>query len=405
MQFIQKLMLAKKLKIVLSSVGVLALVLFTSFVVFEATKKEVTIVDNGQEQVVHTHKKTVEELFSEVGIVIGIHDALSHEKDAPIEDGMTIDYKTAKQVIVTIDGESETYYTTEENILAFLKENDLSVSEHDDVSHSLDEAIEDGLEFNITKAFDVVVVDGGEKLKVKSTGGTVEELLEKNKIKLNDEDKITPKLNDKVTEDTKIEIVRVTTEMVVVEETIEFKTERKEDHTIRKGEERVITQGQNGQVVKKYKVTLENGEEVERELVEEDIQQEAVNRVIAVGTKEPVQQASSSNLVTLSSKSSDEPTEGKTLPVTASAFTATCSGCSGVTSTGINLKADPNQKVIAVDPSVIPLGSKVWVEGYGVAVAGDTGGAIKGNRIDVHVPSTSAAYEWGVRTVTIKILE
>lgn len=405
MKFIQKLMLAKKMKIVLSSVGVLALVLFTSLVVFEATKKEVTVVDNGEEQVVHTHKKTVEELFSELGIAIGLHDALSHQKDASIENGMTIDYKTAKQITVTIDGESENYYTTEENILAFLQEQGLSVSEHDDVSHSLDEAIEDGLELKVTKAFDIVINDGGEKLKVKSTGGTVKELLAKNEIKLNDEDKIKPKLKEKVTKDTKIEIVRVTTETVEVEETVEFTTERRNDNTILKGEERVITQGEDGQVVKKYKVTYENGKEVDREVIGKEIKKKAVNRVIAVGTKEPVQQASSSNLVTLSSKSGDEPGEGKTLTVTASAFTASCSGCSGVTSTGINLKDDPNKKVIAVDPSVIPLGSKVWVEGYGVAVAGDTGGAIKGNRIDVHVPTTSAAYEWGVRTVTVKILE
>ena len=64
--------------------------------------------------------------------------------------------------------------------------------------------------------------------------------------------------------------------------------------------------------------------------------------------------------------------------MTATAYTAYCNGCSGITTTGINLRANPNLKVIAVDPSVIPLGSKVWVEGYGYAVAGDTGGAIKG---------------------------
>ncbi|GAA3326735.1 hypothetical protein GCM10020331_063860 [Ectobacillus funiculus] len=54
-----------------------------------------------------------------------------------------------------------------------------------------------------------------------------------------------------------------------------------------------------------------------------------------------------------------------------------------MTATGIDLRKDPNMKLIAVDPKVIPLGSKVWVEGYGEAIAGDTGGAIKGNRIDV----------------------
>ena len=57
-----------------------------------------------------------------------------------------------------------------------------------------------------------------------------------------------------------------------------------------------------------------------------------------------------------------------------------------------------------MDPSVIPLGSKVGVEGYGYAIAGDTGGAIKGNKIDVLFSSKSEAYAWGRKKVRIKIL-
>lgn len=100
-----------------------------------------------------------------------------------------------------------------------------------------------------------------------------------------------------------------------------------------------------------------------------------------------------------------EPTVVKTFKVTATAFTANCKGCSGVTSTGINLKKNPNVKIIAVDPKVIPLGTRVWVEGYGEAIAADKGGAIKGNKIDVFMPTKSKAYGWGRRTVTVKILE
>ncbi|WP_422122078.1 LysM peptidoglycan-binding domain-containing protein [Planococcus sp. X10-3] len=96
---------------------------------------------------------------------------------------------------------------------------------------------------------------------------------------------------------------------------------------------------------------------------------------------------------------------GKEMTVSATAYTAYCTGCSGITRTGIDLRSNPNQKVIAVDPTVIPLGSKVWVEGYGEAIAGDTGGAIKGNKIDVFIPSRDAALQWGRKNVTIKILE
>ncbi len=94
----------------------------------------------------------------------------------------------------------------------------------------------------------------------------------------------------------------------------------------------------------------------------------------------------------------------KELTVTATAYTANDGGISGVTATGIDLNKNPNAKVIAVDPNVIPLGSKVYVEGYGEATAADTGGAIKGNKIDVFVPNKSDASNWGVKTVSVKVL-
>jgi 3D (Asp-Asp-Asp) domain-containing protein len=95
----------------------------------------------------------------------------------------------------------------------------------------------------------------------------------------------------------------------------------------------------------------------------------------------------------------------KTLTVNASAFTANCKGCSGITYTGINLKKNPNAKVISVDPTVIPLGSKVYVEGYGYAVAADKGSAIKGKRIDVFMNSYNKAIQWGRKTVKVQILK
>lgn len=93
----------------------------------------------------------------------------------------------------------------------------------------------------------------------------------------------------------------------------------------------------------------------------------------------------------------------KEITVKATAYTASCKGCSGITSMGYNLKKNPNLKIISVDPRVIPLGSKVWVEGYGDAIAGDKGSAIRGNKIDVFIPSKQRAINWGVRTVKVKI--
>ncbi len=91
--------------------------------------------------------------------------------------------------------------------------------------------------------------------------------------------------------------------------------------------------------------------------------------------------------------------------MSATAYSAECNGCSGITATGINLLDDRNKKVVAVDPSIIPLGTRVHVEGYGEAIAGDTGGAIKGNKIDLHVPTRDAAMQYGRKTVTVTILD
>lgn len=96
--------------------------------------------------------------------------------------------------------------------------------------------------------------------------------------------------------------------------------------------------------------------------------------------------------------------DARTMTVEATAYTANCNGCSGVTANGTDLHANPDAKVIAVDPNVIPLGSKIWVEGYGEAIAADTGGAIKGNRIDLFIADEKEANQWGRQTVTIKIL-
>ncbi|MCQ6333180.1 3D domain-containing protein [Bacillus cereus] len=76
-----------------------------------------------------------------------------------------------------------------------------------------------------------------------------------------------------------------------------------------------------------------------------------------------------------------------------------------ITAAGIDIGKNPNIKLIAVDPKVIKLGTKVWVEGYGEAIAGDTGGAIKGNRIDVLFPTEKQAREWGRKKVKIKIMK
>ena len=126
-------------------------------------------------------------------------------------------------------------------------------------------------------------------------------------------------------------------------------------------------------------------------------------------SSKPVAQAKPATKPVAKSTETSAPA-GREITVEATAYTANPSengtyGGRVLTAMGHDLTANPNMKVIAVDPKVIPLGSKVWVEGYGEAIAGDTGGAIKGNRIDVLVGSDSTADSWGRKSVKVKVIK
>ncbi|RHW42206.1 LysM peptidoglycan-binding domain-containing protein [Neobacillus notoginsengisoli] len=134
-------------------------------------------------------------------------------------------------------------------------------------------------------------------------------------------------------------------------------------------------------------------------------------KTVRIAKDSPVKKVKATNTVKAApraqkvNQTNAQPVNGKVLTMTATAYTASCKGCSGITATGINLKNNPGMKVISVDPSIIPLGSKVYVEGYGHAIAGDTGGAIRGNIIDVFIPSKDAALKWGRKTVKVTVLK
>ncbi|MBM7601308.1 uncharacterized protein YabE (DUF348 family)/3D (Asp-Asp-Asp) domain-containing protein [Virgibacillus halotolerans] len=438
MRIFSKLLPASKMKLVISGIGVLALLVFAGILLFEATKAEVVVTDNGEQQTVKTHQDTVKDLLTEVGIAVEEHDAISPRLDAPVEDGMTIDYRAAREIFVTVDGDKQKYYTTTDTVEDFLSEQNLSFTAHDDVSSKMTEATKDGLHIEVTKAYEVTINDGGKKKKVWTTGGTVGELLNDSDIKFDKKlDKIKPGIKKDVTADTAISVVRVEKTSDEVTENIDFGTVTKEDSSLEQGKEEVVSEGKPGTLVKKFEVTKENGKEVNRELTEKEVKEESKDRVVAIGAKEPEPEPEEKQkVVQLSeskpkpeskpkseskqqpkaapekgseskpdkSKSSSSNNGGKVYQMNSTAYTGSCNGCSGVTATGIDLNANPNMKVIAVDPNVIPLGSKVWVEGYGEAIAGDTGGSIVGNRIDVHVSSKSAANSWGRKTVQVKVL-
>lgn len=93
--------------------------------------------------------------------------------------------------------------------------------------------------------------------------------------------------------------------------------------------------------------------------------------------------------------------QGRTMTMEATGYSTQQPSLSRYTANGTDLISNPN--VIAVDPSVIPLGSTVTVEGFGTFIAADTGGDIVGNRIDIHFPTVEGALNLGRRTVTVTV--
>ncbi len=437
------------------AVSIATVLLFAAvlaFAIFEGTKNTVTVTANGETEEIRTHAETVGDVLDEQAIEVGKDDFLSHSADTKIEGDTAIEWDQAEQYAVTVDGETRSAWTTENTVAAILEKAEIELTQHDKVSPALDETVDEDTVIDVEKAYEVTIVDGGKDKKVWSTSTTVADFLKQHSIELSKLDRVEQELDELVLPNSKVEVVRVEKVTDVVEDAVKYAVETKKDSSLLKGSEKLVQKGQNGLVEKTYEVVKENGKEVKRELKEEKVVKEPTQQILAVGTKtvvasvsrgtatkqaaapkqatakketSPVKQVSAKAETAAAPKAAvtakapvkakaapqpakkeaaSEPTGGKEFYVSATAYTASCTGCSGITATGINLKANPGLKVIAVDPSVIPLGSKVWVEGYGNAIAGDTGGAIKGNKIDLFMPNRADALAFGRKQVKVKIL-
>ncbi|WP_313894767.1 ubiquitin-like domain-containing protein [Psychrobacillus sp.] len=366
-----------------------------SFVLYEGTKKTVALTVNGEQQEFLTHANTVGELLEQKNIVVANEDYLQPSVNTSIENNLSIEWEQARQIEITVNGETQTISTTADLVSEVLAKANVQTIEHDAITPAADAEVGPDNKIAIEKAFELTLIDGKEEMKVWSTSNTVADFLKQHNIQLNEFDRVEREMDEVLLPNSVIQVVRVEKVTDVVEEETNFAVETKKDSSLLKGKEKIVQAGEKGSVSRTYEVVSENGEEVARNLISEKITKEPTKKVVAVGSK----------VVTASvSRGTSAPAGGTEFYVTATAYTAYCNGCSGTTKTGINLKANPDLKVIAVDPSVIPLGSKVWVEGYGYAVAGDTGGAIKGNKIDLFMPSKSQAYDFGRKKVRIKVL-
>ncbi|WP_142317490.1 G5 and 3D domain-containing protein [Bacillus sp. AFS002410] len=366
---------------------------------YEGLKEQVTLEVDGNKQVIQTHASTVAELLKEQNFKITNEDEVYPSAKTKISDDMDITVHLAKPVKLTIDGQEQVIMTTAQTVKELLKEQNINIKPDDVIMPALSTPLEENGKVSYEKAFPMVLNDGGVSKKVFATSTTVADFLEKQNITLNEFDRVEPGAGVMIKQNDTVRVIRVEKVNDVVEEPVDFKEKQKEDSSMNKGESSVISEGVKGLVKRNFELIKENGKVVSKTLVDETLLKDPVDRVVAVGTKTV---PSSSALVKSSAPKSNS--KVKEMYVEATAYSPYDAGMSGTTALGINVRKNPNTKLIAVDPNVIPLGSKVWVEGYGVAIAGDTGGAIKGKRIDILMPTKNECFNFGRRTVKIRII-
>ncbi|WP_246289156.1 G5 and 3D domain-containing protein [Bacillus haikouensis] len=367
---------------------------------YEGSKNTVALTLDGEQKEIRTHANTIQDILKELEVSTRSEDYLYPSGTTKVTNNMKVVWEPAKQVEVSVGDQMKKIWTNADTVKELLSENEIEIGEHDKVQPDLSKKITGDMKITIEAAFPLQLVEGGKKQKVWSTSTTVADFLKQQGIQLNKTDRVEPDLDTKVKANDVVNVVRVEKVTDVVEESTDFTVVSRKDSDLSKGKEEIVQEGEKGLVEKKYEIVKENGEEVSRKLVSEKVVKDSQDKIVNVGTKVLVAQVSRGSTASASAESG-----GREFYVSSTAYTASCNGCSGHTATGINLKANPGIKVIAVDPSVIPLGTKVYVDGYGYAVAADTGGAIRGNKIDVFFSSKSDAYRWGRKTIKVKILD
>lgn len=190
--------------------------------------------------------------------------------------------------------------------------------------------------------------------------------------------------DDALTEMMEISVTTVTEKIVATVESLPYETVKRPTLSMRIGESRVVQRGMDGQVSMINKETYHGNTLVDTEFVEEKVLVPAQDEIIEVG---------STGII-------DGMSFIREIDVKVTAYTPSDPGCTGVTASGTKA----GYGTIAVDPSVIPLGSTVYVPGYGVGIASDTGGAIIGHTVDVCYETKDDALEWGVQNMSVYIL-
>ncbi len=268
----------------------------------------------------------------------------------------------------------------------------LSIDPGDLVDPPLETQVENDLEIKINRASPVFIHWKGKSFPVFTAENHVSKILSLAHIEKGPDDVVYPGLDEELSGQRVIKVAQVTYAEVKEKEEIPYETRKHEDNSLDVGFTKVVKPGVTGLIEVIYEVKYEDGKEVSRKEKSRIKLRNAAPLLLAVGTRQMV------------SRGGRDIRFKRSLEVTATAY-CPCAKCCGSSAKGTTATGVPAARgVIAVDPRVIPLGSRVYVDGYGYAVAADVGSSIKGNKIDVCFDTHEEALAWGYKRTKVYIL-
>ena len=277
-----------------------------------------------------------------------------------------------------------------------LDENGLSLNYRDRIDCGTAASVAEGMDIHITRAKDVTILAGGKEVPIKIAEGTVEDALIYASVAYKPGDEISPSLDSEIQEGMSIQVVDVQVEYLTETAAVAFETVYQDTDSLRKGVTKVSQQGQDGVRTIQTRLTYKDGQVASSEVVSDEITTQPVNKVILRGTK--VINTSGTYISGYTAPTDDMIARRVTLDrVTAYTHTG------NRTATG----KWPKVGMCAVDTSMFPYGTKLFIPGYGYAVAEDTGGFVEwgGSQIDLFMNSESECRRWGVkRGVTVYVI-
>lgn len=392
--------------------------------------RDITIMVDGRETKIETLETSVYGVLKEAGISVRAQDEIEPALSADLPDNELIVIRPAKEITLIMGyGEAQTIRTQARRVDDLLKERGIEQMETDDIYPSKDAVLTTGMTVRYREAFPLELIVEGKARSLYTYQTTVRELLAMQGIKLQPEDNVSPGLDTVVVKDMLVTVNTTRRAVLTEEQLLPFEVETIEDETLPAGEQLVTKAGRPGIRTQKYQLTLADGLSKEKKLITNKITSQPVKQVVKVGTK-PVASVEAVETTPAPVFDTEKATvplaeapkaatdldfkKAKTLMVEATAYTNDPASNGSrlydgraLTATGYDVTDTITYQglpIIAVDPKVIPLGTKVYVEGVGLAIALDTGGAIKGNKIDVLVDGETTAKQFGRKTIQVWVI-